>query len=48
VGYIMKNHISRAKGKKGKKYKGILPLPWEYKPSLRFEGEYIELYENVG
>jgi serine/threonine protein kinase len=48
VGYIMMNYISRAKGKKGKKYKGTLPLPWEYKPSLRFDGEYIELYENAG
>jgi serine/threonine protein kinase len=48
VGYIMMNYISRAKGKKGKKYKGTLPLPWEYKPSLRFDGECIELYENAG
>jgi serine/threonine protein kinase len=48
VGYIMMDYISRAKGKKGKKYKGTLPLPWEYKPSLRFDGEYIELYENAG
>jgi serine/threonine protein kinase len=47
VGYIMTNHISYAKGKKGKKYKGPLPLPWEYKPSLRFEGEYIELYDDA-
>jgi serine/threonine protein kinase len=45
VGYIMMNHISRAKGKKGKKYKGTIPLPWEYKPSTRPEGEAIELYE---
>ncbi|KJX95320.1 hypothetical protein TI39_contig4119g00010 [Zymoseptoria brevis] len=48
VGYIMMNHISRAKGKKGKKYKGSLPLPWEYSPSNRFEGDYIELYGNAG
>ena len=47
VGYIMMNRISYAKGKKGKKYKGSLPLPWEYKSSSRFEGEYIELYENA-
>jgi serine/threonine protein kinase len=47
VGYIMMNRISYAKGKKGKKYKGTLPLPWEYKSSSRFEGEYIELYENA-
>jgi hypothetical protein len=47
VGYIMMNHISRAKGKKGKQYKGTIPLPWEYKPSARFGGEGIELYENV-
>jgi serine/threonine protein kinase len=47
VGFIMMNRISYAKGKKGKKYKGPLPLPWEYKPSSRFEGEYIELYENA-
>lgn len=48
VGYIMMNCISYAKGKKGKKYKGNLALPWEYKPSSRFEGEYIELYDNAG
>jgi hypothetical protein len=48
VGYILMNYISRAKGKNGKKYKGALPLPWEYKPSLRFEGEYVELYDNAG
>jgi serine/threonine protein kinase len=47
AGYIMTNYISFAKGKKGKKYKGSLPLPWVYKPSLRFEGEYIELCENA-
>jgi serine/threonine protein kinase len=47
VGYIMMNHISRAKGKKGKKYRGTDPLPWEYKPSTRFEGQGIELYEDV-
>lgn len=47
VGYIMMNRILYAKGKKGKKYKGPLPLPWEYKPSSQFEGEYIELYENA-
>jgi serine/threonine protein kinase len=47
VGYIMMNRISYAKGKKGKKYKGTLPLPWEYTPSSEFEGEYIELYENA-
>jgi serine/threonine protein kinase len=47
VGYIMMNRISYAKGKKGKKYKGTLPLPWEYKPSSQFEGGYIELYENA-
>jgi serine/threonine protein kinase len=47
VGYIMMNRISCAKGKKGKKYKGTLPLPWEYKPSSHFEGEYIELYDNA-
>lgn len=47
VGYIMMNCISYAKGKKGKKYKGSLPLPWEYKPSSRFEGDYIELYDNA-
>ncbi|CZT18360.1 uncharacterized protein RCC_04204 [Ramularia collo-cygni] len=48
VGYIMMNHISYAKGKKGKKYKGVLPLPWEYTPSSRFEGEAIELYTGAG
>jgi serine/threonine protein kinase len=48
VGYITMNYILRAKGKKGKKYKGPLPLPWEYKPSLQFEGQYIEFYENAG
>jgi len=47
VGYIMMNRISYAKGKKGKKYKGGLPLPWEYAPSSQFEGEYIELYDNA-
>jgi serine/threonine protein kinase len=47
VGYIMMNRISYAKGKKGKKYKGHLLLPWQYKPSSQFEGEYIELYENA-
>jgi len=47
VGYLMMNRISFAKGKKGKKYKGTPPLPWEYKPSSRFEGEYIELYDNA-
>lgn len=47
VGYLMMNYISYAKGKKGKKYKGTLPLPWEYTPSSRFEGEYIELYDNA-
>lgn len=47
VGYIMTNHISYAKGRKGKKYKGPLPLPWEYKPSIRFDGEYIELYDDA-
>ncbi|KAK2605989.1 hypothetical protein QQS21_003615 [Conoideocrella luteorostrata] len=43
VGYVMTTHISRAKGKKGKRYKGPLPLPWEFTPSTRFDGEYIEL-----
>ncbi|THZ04217.1 hypothetical protein D6C95_03398 [Aureobasidium pullulans] len=47
VGYMMMNAISFAKGKKGKKYKGTLPLPWQYEPSERFDGEYIELYGNV-
>ena len=47
VGYIMMNLISYAKGRKGKKYKGPLPLPWEYAPSSQFEGEYIELYDNA-
>ncbi|TIA64506.1 hypothetical protein D6C77_01400 [Aureobasidium pullulans] len=47
VGYMMMNAISFAKGKKGKKYKGTLPLPWQYEPSGRFDGEYIELYGNV-
>ncbi|KEQ86281.1 hypothetical protein M438DRAFT_395567 [Aureobasidium pullulans EXF-150] len=31
----------------GKKYKGSLPLPWQYEPSGRFDGEYIELYDNA-
>ncbi|KAH6647931.1 hypothetical protein BKA67DRAFT_578921 [Truncatella angustata] len=44
VGYLLAGRISFAKGKKGKKYKGNLPLPWTYTPSARFEGEYIELY----
>jgi spore maturation protein CgeB len=48
VGYIMMNYISRAKGKKGKKHKGTISLPWEYRPSLRFKSEYIELYDNAG
>jgi serine/threonine protein kinase len=47
VGYLMMNRISFAKGKKGKKYKGTLPLPWEYTPSSRFEGEYMELYDKA-
>ncbi|KEQ68880.1 hypothetical protein M436DRAFT_76601 [Aureobasidium namibiae CBS 147.97] len=41
VGFVMMNYISRAKGKNGRKYKGTLPLPWEYKPSLRFQGDYF-------
>lgn len=47
VGYIMMNHISRAKGKKGRKYKGTVPSPWNYTPFTRFEGEGIELFENA-
>ncbi|THW50133.1 hypothetical protein D6D21_02105 [Aureobasidium pullulans] len=47
VGYMMMNAISFAKGKKGKNYKGTLPLPWQYEPSGSFDGEYIELYGNV-
>lgn len=48
VGSIMMNYISRAKGKNGLKYKGTLPLPWEYIPSLRFESEAVGLCEDVG
>jgi len=48
VGFVMMNYISRAKGKKGRKYKGTLPLPWEYKPSLRFERESGGLSEDAG
>ncbi|KAG5975078.1 hypothetical protein E4U55_007894 [Claviceps digitariae] len=47
VGYLMTTYMSYAKGKKGKKYKGPDPLPWVYKPSSRFEGDYIELYRDV-
>lgn len=47
VGFVMMNYISRAKGKNGRKYKGNLPLPWEYKPSLRFEGESGGLSEDA-
>lgn len=47
VGYLLAGRIAYAKGKKGKKYKGPLPLPWTYTPSGRFEGEYIELYDNA-
>ena len=47
VGYMMMNAISFAKGKKGKKYKGTVPLPWQYEPSGRFDGEYVELYGNA-
>jgi len=47
VGFVMMNYISRAKGKNGRKYKGTLPLPWEYKPSLRFEGESGGLAEDL-
>jgi hypothetical protein len=47
VGYLMMNHISRARGNKGKKHKETIPLPLEYKPSTRFKGEGIELYENA-
>ncbi|KAK8109304.1 serine threonine kinase fnkB [Apiospora sp. TS-2023a] len=47
VGYLLAGRIAYAKGKKGKKYKGPLPLPWTYTPSGRFEGEYIELCENA-
>lgn len=46
IGYTMMNYISRAKGKKGRKYKGPLPLPWEYRPSLRFESDFVGLFEN--
>ena len=44
---MMMNAISFAKGKKGKKYKGTVPLPWQYEPSGRFDGEYVELYGNA-
>lgn len=47
VGYLLASRIAYAKGKKGKKYKGPLPLPWTYTPSGRFEGEYIELCDNA-
>ncbi|KAK7960329.1 hypothetical protein PG988_011543 [Apiospora saccharicola] len=47
VGYLLEGRIAFVKGKKGKKYKGPLPLPWMYTPSGRFDGEYIELWENA-
>ncbi|PVI00679.1 hypothetical protein DM02DRAFT_526524 [Periconia macrospinosa] len=47
VGYLLADCIAYAKGKKGKKYKGNLPLPWVYTPSSRFDGEYIELHTEV-
>ncbi|CAH0051481.1 unnamed protein product [Clonostachys solani] len=43
VGGSLALTISKAKGKKGKPYKGPLPLPWAYIPSGRFEGQYLEL-----
>ncbi|KAK8021730.1 hypothetical protein PG990_006868 [Apiospora arundinis] len=48
IGWLLESHIAYAKGKKGKKYKGPLPLPWTYTPSNRYEGEYIELCPNPG
>jgi hypothetical protein len=48
AGFIMMNYISRAKRKKGRSIKEFSLCYWEYKPSLRFEGEYIELCENAG
>ncbi|CAH0045959.1 unnamed protein product [Clonostachys solani] len=44
IGWSLANAISRAKGKKGKRYKGKLPLPWEFTPSNRFRGQDIEGY----
>lgn len=44
IGWSLANAISRAKGKKGKRYKGKLPLPWEFTPSNRFHGQGIEDY----
>ncbi|CAG9977244.1 unnamed protein product [Clonostachys byssicola] len=44
IGWSLANAISRAKGKKGKRYKGKLPLPWEFTPSNRFRAQDIDDY----
>ncbi|KAK8080180.1 hypothetical protein PG997_007998 [Apiospora hydei] len=42
IGYLLANRWAYAKGKKGKRYKGSVPLAWTYTPAMTLGGEPLE------